>query len=461
MLVLAHADRLGVDLHQLGEWILKAPRNGDRAAQGDVESWQLIARQLAGRIHRRARLVHHDDLWRIGERSRLQCLSDTRFRLARGRPIADRDKLRAGRGHESHERCRETIGLVQHPHVGVEHRARARDGRDLHAGPESRVETDDDALARRSRKQQLLEVAAEDGDRLLVGARLQLEPQLDLDGECQQPLVGVARHELELGERAAPRRDAREEARVNLVHWRGNRPRQDAFLFAAANREHTVRRNTAERLGEIVVVLELGDLGFLSHDRACGHAALAAREVAHPAAQLGILGNALAQDVPRAGECVVRRWHLALRADKLHGPRHGSLVVDRVVPDQVREWLEPPLARDDRPGAALRLEGKVKVLERLLRRHGVELRAELRRQLALLVDGLPDCGSPFAELPQVFGPLLDGAQLCLVEPAGGFLAIPCDKGKGVALGEQLEGAGHLADGERELLRQRDGDLCEL
>ena len=37
VLVLADADRSGVDLHQLSEWILKSPADGDGAANGDIE----------------------------------------------------------------------------------------------------------------------------------------------------------------------------------------------------------------------------------------------------------------------------------------------------------------------------------------------------------------------------------------------------------------------------------------
>ena len=47
VLVLADADRLGVDLHQLGQRILQAPGDRDRAAHGEVEVGELLARDLA------------------------------------------------------------------------------------------------------------------------------------------------------------------------------------------------------------------------------------------------------------------------------------------------------------------------------------------------------------------------------------------------------------------------------
>ena len=61
VLVLADADALGVDLHQLGQRVLQAARDRDGAAHGDVEVRELLARDLARAVHAGARLVHHDD----------------------------------------------------------------------------------------------------------------------------------------------------------------------------------------------------------------------------------------------------------------------------------------------------------------------------------------------------------------------------------------------------------------
>ena len=59
VLVLPDADRLGVDLDQLGERVLQAPGDGDRAAQRHVQLGQLGRGVRRGRVHRRARLAHH------------------------------------------------------------------------------------------------------------------------------------------------------------------------------------------------------------------------------------------------------------------------------------------------------------------------------------------------------------------------------------------------------------------
>ena len=59
MLVLAHADGLGVNLHQLGQRVLQAPGNAGRAAQADVNVGHFLAGELAGAVNRSARLAHH------------------------------------------------------------------------------------------------------------------------------------------------------------------------------------------------------------------------------------------------------------------------------------------------------------------------------------------------------------------------------------------------------------------
>ena len=61
VLVLADADGLGIDLHQLGQRVHEPPADGDRAADGDVLVGELLAGDLRGGVDRRAALVDHDD----------------------------------------------------------------------------------------------------------------------------------------------------------------------------------------------------------------------------------------------------------------------------------------------------------------------------------------------------------------------------------------------------------------
>ena len=67
-------------------------------------------------------------------------------------------------------------------------------------------------------------------------------------------------------------------------------------------------------------------------------------------------------------------------------------------------------------------------------------RRQLRRQLALLVDALEDGRAAILQLAQIAEPLLELAQLRVVEPAGLLLAVARDERHGRALAEQATAA---------------------
>ena len=94
VLVLADADRLRLDAHELGERILQPPRDRDGAAQRHVEIGQLLRGQLRRRVHRCAGLGDHD-LREREVRMALDQIAGERVGLARGRAVANRDELHA------------------------------------------------------------------------------------------------------------------------------------------------------------------------------------------------------------------------------------------------------------------------------------------------------------------------------------------------------------------------------
>ena len=63
VLILADADRLGIELDQFGQRILQAARDGDGAAHGQIEIGKLLARDVGGGIDGGAGLVdrHAED----------------------------------------------------------------------------------------------------------------------------------------------------------------------------------------------------------------------------------------------------------------------------------------------------------------------------------------------------------------------------------------------------------------
>ena len=78
-------------------------------------------------------------------------------------------------------------------------------------------------------------------------------------------------------------------------------------------------------------------------------------------------------------------------------------------------------------------------------------------ELALRTDRLEDRGAALLELAQVAQPLLERAQLRVVETAGRLLAVAGDERHGRAAVEQPDRGAHLAGGRLKLLRDAQVD----
>ena len=95
-------------------------------------------------------------------------------------------------------------------------------------------------------------------------------------------------------------------------------------------------------------------------------------------------------------------------------------------------------------GAALLLEGQVKVFEALFGFGVFDGVAERRVELALFVDAGNHGGTAFFEFAQVAEALLEVAQLGVVEGAGDFLAVAGNKGHRGAFVQKLDRRRNLA-----------------
>ena len=135
MLILAHADALGVDLHQLGQGVLEAAGDGHRRAQVHVKVGELLGGQLGGGVHRGPRLVDHH----IGDAAveLPNHLHRHLLGLPAGGAVANGDVLHVVLLHQGGELGN---GLLLAPlpvggidHGGVQHLARGVD--DCHLAP--------------------------------------------------------------------------------------------------------------------------------------------------------------------------------------------------------------------------------------------------------------------------------------------------------------------------------------
>ena len=176
---------------------------------------------------------------------------------------------------------------------------------DLDAGPEAGVQAHRGALAGRGGEQQVPEVGREHVDGLGLGRLPQPHPQVDAqvhqDAGAPGPFHGVK--EPAVGGTAAVF-DAEAFGDRLLVAFpelvlRVEGEVEDLFLFGAEHREHAVRLEPAERLGEVEVVRVLLALVLLAFADLGLQLALGPHALPELADQVGVFGEPLDED--RAG----------------------------------------------------------------------------------------------------------------------------------------------------------------
>ncbi len=143
--------------------------------------------------------------------------------------------------------------------------------------------------------------------------------------------------------------------------------------------------------------------------------------------------------------------HALIRIHKTSGELLKRSLGRLLVPQILRQRLQAFFARDGRFGAALGFVREVEVFKFVFLQHRFDPRAQFRRQLALLVDGLEHRGAPFFELAKILRLLLDGADLDFVQVLRDLLAVASDEGHRRPFIEQFH-CGHQAlERDRKLL----------
>ncbi|MCW0448515.1 hypothetical protein NB706_001349 [Xanthomonas sacchari] len=468
VLVLAHADRLGLDLDQFRQRILQAPRDRHRAAQRHVELRELLGGELGRRIHRGTGLADHD-LFQLQLRVLLDQVRGQLVGLAAGGAVADRDQFDAVLRAQLPQRVQRLVPLparlVRIDGVGGQQLAGGVDHRDLATGTDARVQAQGHARPGRRRQHQILQVVAEHRDRLGLGlfARLveqvqqQVHVQLGAPGQAtgiQQP--AVARAAL-VGD-AGAQRDAAFGVLVAGFGLAAGIQLQihDLLATRAEQRQQPVRRNLGQCFGVIEVVAVLGAFLLL----ALGHAGADDAHLAQPRAQFadqcGILAPALHQDRARAFQRGLDVGHTLVGIDEAGG--EGFRHLARIGQQAVGERFQPGLAGDLRARAPLRLVWQVQIFQPRLGVGGDDLRTQFVAELALLGDAGEHRSAALFQFAQIGQAHFQVAQLGVVEPAGDFLAVACDERDAGALVEQGDGGARLRRLRADLGGDGVGDL---
>jgi hypothetical protein len=254
VLILADADRLGVELHEFGERVHEAAADGDGAADGDVVIGELLAGDLAGGVDRGAGSLTIT----MGSRAEPSVRTNASVsRPAVPLPMAMASTLKNFTKPVS-------FSFASPPwrsgkdDVVVQELALAIEEHDLAAGADAGVDGHDGLLAERGGEEEFAQVVGEDLDAGFVGALFGLEAHLGFHRGAEEAFAGVLHGEDDLVGGGAL---ALHEQLLHLGEGGGlvgqlHAHHEKQLLFAAAHREDAVAGGLRERLAPLEVVLE-------------------------------------------------------------------------------------------------------------------------------------------------------------------------------------------------------------
>ena len=258
VLILPHADSLGVDLHQFRQRILHPAGNADRAAQADVILGKLLGGQLTGGIDGSSRLAD-DHISRLSAQFRQQT-GDELLRLPAGGTVADGDRRHTvfpahGQNFGFGPRLRRFLSRKgEVTHVGGQHFAVFIHDSQLAAGTEARIHAQRHFALDRRGHEQLVQVLSEHLNGGGSGPVGQLGPNLPFQTGLDQPFPRVLTGRLHLpgGRTAFPNEGPFQNTNGGrLVH--ANCHFQKFLPFAAVNRQNTVAGKIAYLLRKVVI----------------------------------------------------------------------------------------------------------------------------------------------------------------------------------------------------------------
>ena len=435
MLILSHADGLGIDLHQLRKRVLKPPCDGHGGAQRHVKVRKFLRAQLGRGIHGRARLADHH-VAHAGEIP--QKLGNKDFRLLGSRAVADGDGGDVVAANHIRKRSRRFFLFVVRrggvDHAGFEHLAGLVHHGQLAAGAVGRVEAQRHAAAQGRLHEKRLQVLREHANGLLVGAVGQLGANFAFQRREQEPRPCILNRVFQKFPIIAARNEHLRGdfgARFGFVHLDGDL--QPFLLLAAVDGENAVALRQANRLGE-VGILPVYAVALL---RGAGaQRALAANQRLFARADGGVVREILGENVARAGKRVRGRFYALFGIDVcLRDLRKTAFPLQA---NQRREPFQPLFAGDGRARLALGTVGAINVLELGKRLRALYGARQLVRPFVLRLHGLGDFLPARVQPTQGRELLGKLAQRLVVGVPMHFLAIAGDKGNGRAAVEQLD-----------------------
>ena len=483
MLVLADADRLGIDLDQLRQRILQPSGDGSRAPLPHVELRKLFCCQFAGAVYGRAGLVDDHVLDRL--LFFFDELGDHLLGFSRRRAVAHADHGDVVPGHELMQFLLglpdSVLGRRGIDHLGIEDSSRGVRHRQLAAGSEGGIPAQDHFARDRLLHQQLLQVGGEDADRAVLGFLRQLISEFSLDRRGDQAVIAVFHR----------RFDIRKSVRIGIGRSVGHLSLQieenifcgrlyfdceEVLLLSAVDRQDSVPRDPAKRfliievhlvdtaplfeLGGRLVLLLLCVLRLLLRLLRGHDGSLCLRLLADPGAEARLVGDLLGDDVHGAGYGRLRVRHFLLFT-YIFLRLFLDITALFLRQNIVRQSLQSFLLCDTGARPSLGAIGEVQVLHFYQSLRGFDGRFQLLCELPLLLDALHDFGLALLQGPQISQRLAQFTELLIGERPRRFLSVSGDEGDRVSLIDQLHCRLHLPVLYAQFLGDRFNNLHNL
>ena len=262
VLILSHADGLGIDFHQFGQGVGESATDGNGSANGDIVVGKFLTRRGRCRIDRGPVLAHEEDFHALDVQGAHQF-----FGFASRGAVADGHGLDGVVFEQAAQSLFGAHGFVFR-RVGINGFVVEQGALRIkthHFAPcaETGVDAHDATLPEGRCEEQLLEIGGENANGLFVGLLLARGRELGFDARAEQSLVSVGGCQFDLfgGPRSGLHIAARHLLGGAIIVGRGDGDAQHALAFASAHGQQAVGSAALEGFAPIEVVAIFGGLG--------------------------------------------------------------------------------------------------------------------------------------------------------------------------------------------------------
>ena len=461
MLILADSDGLRVDLDQLCQRILQAARNRSCTSLPYIKLREFLRRQFAGGIDGSACLIDNHILHLL--RNLRKDLRNDLLRFTRCCPVSagnERNMILIDQPLDGPLRSFDLCRCGRSRRIddcGIQNLSGAVHNRKLAACTKRRIPSENNLSRDRRLHQQLTQIFAEYINRPVFRSLGQRTSQFPLDGRRDQSPISIrtgllqclnVRH-LVFGRSSlmcmvpAFRPDDKRFNGTNhllFVDTHGNP--QDLFFLSPVQRKNPVARDLRCRflIVEILRIYRIRLIHILPDFR-YDHAQ---RKGLLPdlSTDLSTVGDTLSDDILCSLQRSARILYFLFRIHKVRGSdQYRNLHL--LLQDLLCQRLQSAFPCNGRPRSSFRTIWKIQILQRRLRCSLFNLFFQFRCQLPLLFDRSKDDASSLLEGSQIAKPLIQAAQLFIIQATMRFLSVPGNERDGVSLVDQLHDCLHL------------------